>query len=131
MAELAQKKEETAQVAVPERTRGGATFTPRVDILETDTELLLFADVPGVRPEDLDVRYEHGELTIHGKVQPRHEDADYIWSEYEVGDWYRAFTLSEEIDASKISAELKNGVLTLHMPKVAEAQPKRIQVKAT
>ena len=130
MAELA-RKEETAQVAVPERTRGGATFAPRVDILETDSELLLLADVPGVQPDDLDIRYERGELTIHGKVQPRNEEVDYLWSEYEVGDWYRAFTLSEEIDAGKISAELKNGVLTLHLPKVAEAQPKRIQVKAT
>ncbi len=131
MAELAQEKQETAQVVVPEPTRGGATFRPRADILETDSELLLFADVPGVRPEDLDVCYEHGELTIHGKVQPRNENADYIWSEYEVGDWYRAFRLGEEIDASKIFAELKNGVLTLQMPKVAAAQPKRIEVKAS
>jgi len=129
MAELA-KKEQTTQVATPERTRGGVTFTPRVDIFETDEELLLYADVPGVRPEDLDVRYEHGELTIHGKVQPRYEGSDFIWNEYEVGDWYRVFSLSEEIDAEKISAELKNGVLVLHLPKVAEAQPKRIQVKS-
>lgn len=113
-----------------ERTRNGGTYVPRFDIYETDSELVLFGDMPGVAPEDLDIRFENRELTICGKVARRHEGIDFLYGEYGIGDFYRSFTIGESIDGSKISAELKNGVLTLHLPKVEEAQPKKIEVKA-
>ena len=56
--------------AQPETTRGGVYFTPRVDIYETDNELILFAELPGVKPEDVDLRYENGELLLHGRIRP-------------------------------------------------------------
>ncbi len=62
---------ERADLAHPEATRGGAHFTPRVDIYETDKDLTLFAEMPGVRPEVVNLRYENGELLLHGRVQPR------------------------------------------------------------
>jgi HSP20 family protein len=114
-----------------ERTHGGATFTPRVDIYETDKELVLQADVPGVRPEDVDLRYENGELILYGKVQPRHPGRTVLLNEYQVGDFYRAFAIHESIDSSKIAAECKNGVLTVHLPKQEAARPRQINVKAS
>ena len=113
----------------PEHMRNGMTFTPRVDILETRDELMLFADLPGVKPEDLDVRFEKDELTIYGKVASRQENAQYLSYEYGVGDFYRAFSISEHIDWQKIAAEFKNGVLTVHLPKAETVKPKKINVK--
>lgn len=123
---LAQK--DRAEQTTPERTRGGTYFTPRVDILETDKELVLFADMPGVRPEDIDLRYERGELLVHGQVQKRQRQGNFLLNEYDEGDFYRAFTIHESIDSSRIEAECKNGVLTVHLPKVAAVQPKQIAV---
>ena len=128
-SELAQKNR--AEQTTAETTWGGAYFTPRVDILETENELTLFADLPGVRPEDLDLRYEKGELLLHGKVQPRQGDRQAWLSEYEIGDFYRAFNIHESIDSSRISAECKNGVLTVHLPKMEHAKPKQISVRGS
>src|SRR5215471_2860469 len=119
-----------AEVTVPETTRGGLYFTPRVDIFETDKGLTLFADLPGVRPEDVDLHYENGELVLRGKTQPRRGNQRMLLEEYEEGDFYRVFTIHESIDAQKITAECKGGVLTVHLPKVAAAQPRRINVNA-
>jgi HSP20 family molecular chaperone IbpA len=113
-----------------ESTRGGALFTPRVDIIETDRELLVHADVPGVKAEDVDLRFENGELLLHARVQQSPEHFHMLLNEYEEGDYYRVFTVHESIDASKISAECKNGVLTVHLPKVEAVQPRQINVQA-
>ena len=113
-----------------ERTRSGSTYNPQVDILETDDELILFGDMPGVEPGDLDIQFENRELILHGKVAPRHEDQKAVSKEFGVGDFYRAFTIGEVIDPSRISAELKDGVLTVHLPKTETVKPRRIHVKA-
>jgi HSP20 family protein len=114
----------------PEQTRGGVYFTPRVDIFETEHELTLYADLPGVRPEDVDLRYEQGELLLHGRVQPRHQQENFLLQEYEEGDFYRAFTIHESIDTNRIEAECKNGVVVVHLPKAEAAKPRRINVQA-
>jgi HSP20 family protein len=111
-----------------ERTHGGVSFTPRVDIYETEKELVLQADLPGVRPEDVDLRYEQGELMLYGKVPVRHRGRTCLLNEYQVGNFYRAFAIHESIDASKISAECKNGVLTVHLPKAEAVRPRQINV---
>lgn len=122
------QKERTEQTTQVERTRGGVAFTPRVDIFETSRELVLQADMPGVRPEDIDLRYERGELQLHGRVQPRQRPGNFLLAEYEEGDFYRVFSIHESIDASRIEAECKNGVLTVHLPKVEALQPRQIAV---
>jgi HSP20 family protein len=116
------------EVARPQPTRG-PQFTPRVDIFETEKELTLYAELPGVRPQDVELRYENGELTLHGRVQPRHAGKQLLLQEYEVGDFYRAFSIHESIDSTKIAAECKNGLLTVHLPKVEAARPRQITVK--
>ena len=127
-SEMARK--EKREVASSERLRGGITYNPRIDILEADEELMLLADLPGVTPEDLNIRYENKELTIEGKVAPRHADVRSLYSEYGIGDFYRSFTIGEVIDAQKISADLKQGVLTIHLPKTEAVKPRRIEVRA-
>jgi HSP20 family protein len=114
-----------------EETRNGNYVTPRVDIIETETELLLYADVPGVRPEDVDLRYENGQLIVRGKTQKPQVKGNLIYAEYEVGDYYRVFAVHETIDASKIDAEFKNGVLIIHLPKQEKVKPKQVQVRTS
>jgi HSP20 family protein len=119
-----------AQESAPERLREGVTFTPRVDILETDKELLLLADLPGVRSEDVELHFEKGQLVLTGHVQPRHDNQQFVLREYEEGDFYRAFAIHESIDTTKIEASCKQGVLTVHLPKVEAVKPRQISVKA-
>jgi HSP20 family molecular chaperone IbpA len=103
-------------------------FTPRFDIWEGEDELLLYGDLPGVCAEDLDIRFENRELVIRGKVRPRH-GGEFLLGEYGIGDFHRIFTVGEAIDSDKISAEMKHGVLTLHLPKSEKVKPRRIKVK--
>ncbi len=128
MAEMTTPHKGRTESGSAEATRG-QTFTPRVDIYETDQELVLLADLPGVRPDDVDLRYERGELILHGRVrQP--EGRHWLLNEYDVGDYYRVFSIHESIDHGRISAEVKNGVLTVHLPKAEPARPRQINVKA-
>jgi len=122
--------EPEAEVTLAERTRDRRAYRPNVDIIEQSDELLVLADVPGVKPDDVDIQYEQGLLTIHGKVGPRQDEPNTNWllGEYGVGDFYRTFKIGEGIDAAKIRAELKNGVLELHLSKAEAAKPRKIVV---
>ena len=124
-------KEQQSEVATVERTHSGATYSPRIDIWETDEALVMYADMPGVSAENLDIQFENRELSIHGKVGPRHEKINFLYGEYGIGDFYRTFTIGEAINSEKISAELKDGVLTLHLPKSESVKPRRIEVKTS
>ncbi|MGE0755544.1 MAG: Hsp20/alpha crystallin family protein [Pirellulaceae bacterium] len=112
-----------------ERTHSGTTYVPRIDIVETDQELVLYADLPGVAPDQLDIQFENRELRIHGKVTPRTDSRRFLYREYGTGDFYRTFTIDESIDAERISAELNRGVLSLHLPKAEAVKPRRISVR--
>ncbi len=126
------KVKEKQEVATPaEQTRPGIVFSPNVDIYETDQKLMLLADLPGVRPEDLTVDLRDDVLTISGEVQPfEGPNEKDILIEYEIGKYYRQFTLSEVIDQGRIDAQLKDGVLQLTLPKVEKAAPRTIKVTA-
>ena len=128
MADTALEKTPTSDLTAAEESRG-VTFTPRIDVLETENELLLFADLPGVEQENVDVRFENGELTLRARRTSPEADRIPLAFEYETGDYFRAFRITEQIDAEKIWAELKNGVLTLHLPKVEAVKPRKITVK--
>ena len=104
-------------------------LTPRVDVLETEDEILVLADMPGVTAEDVDVRFENGELAVHGRRAASHSDKARATREFEVTGYFRSFRVTEQIAADKIAAELKHGVLTLHLPKVEAVKPRRIAVK--
>jgi HSP20 family protein len=113
-----------------EQTRPGLVFTPNVDIFETEKELVLLADIPGVKAGDLSIDLRDDTLTLSGDVQPDQTSGENeIFIEYEVGKYYRQFSLSEIIDQAKIDAQLKDGVLRLTLPKVEKATPRKIAVQ--
>lgn len=128
-----QVKKEENKVSRVERTRDRRTYTPNVDIIETADEFLVVADMPGVTANAIDIRYEQGVLTIHGTVEPRQDErcTNYLLQEYGVGDYYRSFRLSEEIDPNKIEAHLKDGVMELRLPKSEASKPRKITVTAS
>ena len=122
-------KESVHETDGAENIRAGHYYRPNVDILELEDELLLMADVPGAQSDALDVRFEEGMLSIHAKLSPRQPpETEYLLREYGVGDYYRTFRISEAIDASKISADYTDGVLTLHLPKSEAVRPRKIKV---
>jgi HSP20 family molecular chaperone IbpA len=113
-----------------EFTRAAPVFRPNVDVLESEDEVTVYADTPGADPSQFDVRFEDGELTIHARTPERQaEGTRFLLQEYEVGDFHRSFQVAETIDASRISAESRDGVLILHLPKAASAKPRRISVQ--
>ena len=125
-------KKEKSDLASVERTRDRQTYMPNVDILETQDEFLVVADMPGVSADGVDIQYEQGVLTIQGRVEPRQDEDDttYVLQEYGIGDYYRSFRLGEGIDPDKIEARLKDGVMELHLPKSEATKPKKIAVKS-
>jgi HSP20 family protein len=126
------KVREKQEVAAPaEQTRSGVTFSPSVDIFETDQQITLLADMPGVEPDGLNIDLRDSILTLSGAVKPTEgPDEQELLIEYEVGQYFRQFTLSEVIDQERIDAKLKDGVLHLTLPKVARATPRTITVSA-
>ena len=126
-----QVKDKAAVTVPAEQTRPGLVFTPAVDIFETEKEITLLADMPGVRPGDLNIGLHESILTLDGDAHAPEGSAEVdVIREYRTGKYYRQFTLSQVIDQSKIDAEVKNGVLRLRLPKVEAATPRKITVKA-
>jgi HSP20 family protein len=126
------KVKEKQEVTTPaEQTIPGLVFTPEVDIFETDQAITLLADIPGVKPEKLNIDLRDNILTITGDVDRlQTADEELLVMEYETGRYYRQFTLSEVIDQTKIDAKLNLGVLRLSLPKVAKAAPRKIAITA-
>ena len=126
------KVKEKQEVTTPaEQTIAGLVFTPEVDIFETDKAITLLADMPGVKPEKLNIDLRDNILTITGDVDRlQATDEELLVMEYETGRYYRQFTLSEVIDQTKIDAKLNLGVLRLSLPKVAKAAPRKIAITA-
>lgn len=124
------EKRQAGELAETEYTRSGRQYRPNCDILETTEELTLMVDLPGCGPNDVDINFEQGTLIIHGRVPQRQQQESYLLQEYGVGDFHRTFQVSEAVDIDRISADCNNGVLTLHLPKVEAAKPRKIEVKA-
>jgi len=126
-----QAKEKMGVHVSAEQTKPGPVFTPNVDIFETEKEIIMLADIPGVKSEDLVIDLRDDTLTFTGDVKPTESPgAENILIEYQVGSYYRQFKLAEMIDQKKIDAALNNGVLRLTLPKVEKTMPRQITVKA-
>lgn len=112
-----------------ERTVSGRYFTPAADIFETAKELVLMVDMPGVQKDRVNIRLDNDELEIEGQVSAEgFEKMQVLFSEYNIGNYYRRFSLSNEIQKDSIEAGMKDGVLTLRLPKTPRAQPRKISV---
>jgi HSP20 family protein len=117
-----EKKEETT---IPTRV-----FLPNADIYETTDALNVVLEMPGVDKDSVEVHVEDGVLKIDGRLDfSKYQGLQPLYTEYNVGHYSRSFRLSSKIDQNKIGAELKDGVLSLVLPKIEEAKPRTIQVK--
>lgn len=120
---------EKQELKTNEQTRPGRTYVPEVDIYETQDSLWLWADMPGVDENSLEVRVADGVLSIEGQVALQEYDGlEPVYTEYNVGNYARRFSLSNEIDVDHIKARMSDGVLALELPKAERAKPKRIAV---
>ena len=121
-----------AEQGTGERTHDRPIFLPRVDIYETETGLVVAADLPGVNPDGLEVTLEKRVLSIYGRVDEEVPGGySLVYREYEVGDFERQFTLSGDFDIKGIEADLKDGMLHLAIPRTPEPEAKRIEVRTS
>ena len=114
----------------PELAKGQKYLFPKVDIRETENELMLFAEMPGIAPSDVQLHFEKGSLTLHGKASPKPATGKLLLDETHPYDYYRVFTLNDGIDAEKITADYKHGVLVVHLPKAEIDKPRQIKVSS-
>lgn len=114
-----------------EQTRSGLVFIPAVDIFETENEINLVADMPGVKTDNVNIDLRENTLTLAGEITPfEGPDEDDLLVEYEVGQYFRQFTIPEQIDQDKIDARLSEGVLQLTLPKAEAAKPRKIEIRS-
>lgn len=109
-----------------------SSFIPAFDVKEEKDAFLFKADLPGIQEKDLDINITGNRLTVSGKREEEstEESANWYCSERSYGSFTRTFTLPDSVDSDKVQAEMRDGVLTLRVPKSPEAQPKRIAVKS-
>jgi HSP20 family protein len=122
------KKQEVAkkdETTVPTRL-----FVPSTDIYEKDETLFVVMEMPGVDKKNVDIRIEDGVLKVEGRLDfSTYQGLQPLYTEYNIGHYTRSFSLSDKIDANKIEADMKDGVLSLMLPKAESAKPRAIQVK--
>ena len=112
-----------------ERTEAGKFFSPYTDIQETERAVIVTMEMPGVGKDAIDIQLEKGVLTVKGAIDStRYESVRPLYTEYNVGNFVRTFTVSPKVDASNISATVGEGVLTIELPKAKEALARRISV---
>jgi HSP20 family protein len=108
------------------------TFTPPIDIHEEPEGLVLEADLPGATEQGLHIQLEENVLNLYARIEPlAPQGARLVHEEYRPGDYHRSFILSDEVDRERITAELTNGVLRLHLPKADRARTRRIEIKSS
>jgi HSP20 family protein len=126
--EMTLREKEAIEQGDGEPTRAGVYYSPAVDIYETEEAITVYADLPGVAKEGLDINVEDNKLTITGAVAEPDERLQSIYYEYGVGGYTRSFQLGNAIDQPKINAALKDGVLELVLPKAEKLRPRKIEI---
>jgi len=121
--DLTQKEQGTV-----ESTRSLRQVTPLVDIYENDDEILLHAEMPGVTKDDITVNIDNGTLTLTG-VRSMNSEGVADWEEFGNVEYERAFSVPQTIDVNEVNAELKDGILALHLPKSEAAKPRQVEIK--
>jgi HSP20 family protein len=124
-----QPREKMEVTTEGESTRSCPVYVPAVDIYESEDALVLVADMPGVGPESVSIDIRDNQLSLRGTVVLEETKERVHLQEYGVGDYYRQFSLGRAIDQSRIEASMRNGVLTLTLPKADVVKPRKISVK--
>lgn len=123
-----QQKREVEKAQEP--TTPMRAFLPTTDIFETDDALTVVLEMPGVDRDSVDVTVDKGVLTVEGRINfNKYEGLQPVYSEYNVGPYRRSFRISDRVHQDKIRAEMRDGVITLVLPKAEEAKPRRIEVR--
>lgn len=127
----------STQLSTPDSTASGAltrsrptALAPLVDVYENADELMLLADMPGVKKENVNIHIDKGQLTLEGTKSENSEPNKLLLREYREADYRRSFSLPNGIDTQKVSAELANGVLCVRLPKSEAIRPRQIRVRA-
>jgi HSP20 family protein len=125
-------KKQPAQAPMEaERTKTTKVYVPRADIYETKDSIVLVVDMPGVDEKAADITLEKNVLTINGAVEPLTFNGHSVaYAEYDMGDYQRAFTISNEVDRNRIEAKVKNGVLRVILHKAEQVKARKITIKA-
>ncbi len=126
--EISIREKEQINKETGEPTRSNVYYSPTVDIFESKEATTLLADIPGVEQRDLHVDINDGQLTITGLVNSPEPRFESVYTEYGIGGYQRKFQLNDTIDQAKITAALKDGVLTLVLPKADRVKPRKIEV---
>jgi HSP20 family molecular chaperone IbpA len=122
-------REKKELAAKEERTVPGRFYVPQTDVYETQDALTVVMEVPGVDRKDVEVELKEGVLRVEGRIDySKYGGMEPVYTEYNVGHFGRSFALSDKVDQERIVAQLEDGVLTLTLPKTAEARPRRIAV---
>ena len=113
-----------------ERNIATGVWNPRTDIIETDNDFIINVDLPGVKKQDVTVNYQDNQLSITGerKSEEVKEKKDYLRKERIYGNFHRVYTLPQSIDPNKITANFKDGILTVSVPKTEESKPKQVKI---
>jgi HSP20 family molecular chaperone IbpA len=123
-----QKKKEVENKE--ETTIPARIFVPAADIYEREHSLMVILEMPGIEKKNVDVRVEDGVLNVEGRLDlAKYQGLQPLYTEYNIGHYARSFRLSSKIDQSKIAAEMKDGVLSLTLPKVEEAKSRTVQIR--
>ena len=126
--EISLREKEEIKKEEGEPTQAGVTYSPTVDIYETDEAITVLADLPGVKKDNLEINVEDRQLTITGLVEDSNEHLNPVYTEYGIGGFTRSFKLGDTIDQSKINASLNDGVLALVLPKMDQIKPRKIEI---
>ena len=113
-----------------ERNIATGVWNPRTDIIETDNDFIINVDLPGVKKQDVTVNYQDNQLSITGerKAEEVKEKKDFLRKERIYGNFHRVYTLPQSIDPNKITANFKDGILTVSVPKTEESKPKQVKI---
>jgi len=114
-----------------DRERKSAVWAPDIDIKETEKEIIIKADLPGMKEEDIDVSIDEGQLVIKGerKTEKEEKEKDYVRVERNYGSFYRSFNIGVPVKSDEVKASYKNGVLEINIPKAETRKPKKIEIK--
>jgi HSP20 family molecular chaperone IbpA len=112
-----------------ERTVPGRFYVPPTDVYETEDALTVVLEMPGVDRKDIEIELKEGVLRVEGRIDfSKYGGMEPVYTEYNVGHYGRSFALSDRVDQERIPAQLEDGVLTLTLPKTAQARPRRITI---
>jgi HSP20 family molecular chaperone IbpA len=123
-------REKQELAAKEEKTVPGRFYVPAADVYETEDALTVVMEVPGVGREDVAIELKGDVLRVEGRIDfAKYGGLEPVYTEYNVGHWTRSFALPDKVDQERIGAQLEDGVLTLTLPKTAEARPRRIAIR--